>query len=329
MYTHNEEQEWQTHSFYGMGSHMNMWLAYGDEREAQEALVRVEAMFRVAEARLTRFTDRSELALLNRRAGEWVAVSNVMWEVVEAALELAEETNGLFDPTMLKALVVAGYDRPFGRLAFDVASVGETAVSPHPLNWQHIELDPSRQAILLPEGMQLDLGGIGKGFTAQKAVEFLSQWGPCLIDAGGDLVAGDGPDDWPGWPVAIAAPWTSHDVEPTNLLRLWLNNATLATSGIDHRRWQRDGTLAHHLIDPHTQQPAETDVLTVSVLADDACNAEAWATAVLIAGVEKGCKAIIDNGLSAAFIDQQGGLTLTESMRSQVEFEGDALMRLS
>ena len=78
------------------------------------------------------------------------------------------------------------------------------------------------------------------------------------------------------------------DAEPESVLSLWLNNATLATSGIDYRRWQQDGQPVHHLIDPRTGLPAATDVVTASVLCSDARRAEAWATATLVAGCEIG-----------------------------------------
>lgn len=69
------------------------------------------------------------------------------------------------------------------------------------------------------------LGGIAKGFTAEQlVVDFLGQWGSCLVDAGGDLTAGDGPAGHPGWPVAIAMPDTDENVEPATAALLWLNN---------------------------------------------------------------------------------------------------------
>jgi thiamine biosynthesis lipoprotein len=168
--------------------------------------------------------------------------------------------------------------------------------------------------------MRLDLGGIAKGDTAAQVVHWLNSFGPCLVDAGGDLTAGDAPNGLPGWPVGIAAPWGSavgHD----DLMRLWLCHQSLATSGIDYRRWQQHGREHHHIIDPRTQLPAVTDLLTVSVLTDEATTAEAWATAMLVAGSDASLWLLQERGLAAAVIDQESRLLLTPALRPLVQFE--------
>lgn len=309
-----------------MGSQIGIWLELEQAEQATAVLRQVERLFCVIETRLTRFSETSELSQLNERQGEWVPVSNVMWQIVCRALELAEETDGLFDPTILNALETAGYSQSFEQMGGTAVSAGVAtngaswtrAESTLGYGWRDIMLDRERQAIRLPEGVRLDLGGIGKGYAAQQAVAFLSQWGPCLIDAGGDLVAGDAPRGWPGWPVGISAPWASDNGNPQEVLRLWLRNRTLATSGIDFRRWQQNGRLQHHLIDPRTGQPAETNAMTVSLLARDATRAEAWATAALVAGVEAGLEATEDEQLAAVFIDKNEDLFLTEEMYSLI-----------
>ncbi len=311
-----------------MGCQIGIWLELEQAQLAMPVLRQVERLFGVIESRLTRFAETSELAYLNKRPFQWVPVSNVMWHIVSRALELAKETNGWFDPTILNALEQAGYNQsfemlgetaysePFGRLKTGYA---ETAVMPQlranvTYGWRDVTLDHDRQAIRLPKGVRLDLGGIGKGYAAQQAVAFLSQWGPCLIDAGGDLVAGDGPRGWPGWPVGVSMPWTSDAETPEATMRLWLNNSTLATSGIDYRRWQQNGRLQHHLIDPHTSSPAETDALTVSCISHDATRAEAWATAALVAGIETGMEAVEDQALAAVFIEKNQEVSISEEM---------------
>jgi thiamine biosynthesis lipoprotein len=172
------------------------------------------------------------------------------------------------------------------------------------------------RSVYLPRGVRVDLGGIAKGYTAQQAVELLRPFGPCLIDAGGDLAAGDAPDGFPGWPVAVGMPWMGEGVETADLFSSWLANGTLATSGVDYRKWQREGGYAHHLIDPATGQPAATDGLTVTVLAGDAGTAEAWATATLVAGSEAGMDALLDADLAGLMVLEDGRILATPSMDS-------------
>ncbi len=317
------EQLWHRHDFYAMGCHMSAWLELADADLAADTLVQVEALFDAAEERLTRFAETSELSRLNARPNQWVPVSNVLWNVIAKAIQLAEQTDGLFDPTLLNALVAAGYDRSFNDLAGNqngTIGINRASSTMTKGRWQSVSLDESHHAIWLPEGVRIDLGGIGKGYTAQQAVHFLSQWGPCLIDAGGDLVAGDAPSTLPGWPVAVAAP-TQHEEKEVveDLAQLWLKNATLATSGVDYRHWQQNGQRMHHLIDPRTDQPAATDLLTVSVLAADASVAEAWATALLIAGQDQAEKVVADKGLAVALVNQAGALTVAPPLRPFIQ----------
>ncbi|NKQ35646.1 MAG: FAD:protein FMN transferase [Chloroflexi bacterium] len=312
-----------SHTFRAMGSQIGLWLD-AEPETAAAAFAQAEALFAFNERVLSRFLPESELSQVNGRAGEWVPVSDLLWNVVCDAVLQAEATQGLFDPTLLNALEAAGYSRSFELIAMDGTQahpeqrrrINADVADGNRGNWQQIGLDADTQSIWLPPGLRLDLGGIGKGFTAQAAVELLAQWGPCLVDAGGDVTAGAAPRGLPGWPVAIAAPWTADAPEQANLLTLWLAESSLATSGIDYRYWQTDGRTAHHLIDPRTGQPARTDVLTVTIWAEQATMAEAWATAVLVQGSVQGWQSLIQQShLAGVIITENEHLFMTESMQ--------------
>ena len=118
--------------------------------------------------------------------------------------------------------------------------------------------------------MRLDLGGIGKGYAAERAAELLALAGPCLVNAGGDIAIRGG-----SWPVGV-----EH-------ITLQLGGGGLATSGRDRRRWQRGGRELHHLIDPATGEPAVTDLLRVTVVAADAVDAEVAAKSLFLLGSER------------------------------------------
>lgn len=304
---------WRNHTFRAMGCQMTVWLEHQNADTAVPVLLEAEAMFRRAERRLSRFDAASELVQINTRPGVWTAVSDMMWQVVTQALCMARETDGLFDPTHLAALEAAGYTHSFDQLPLAAANGRVTPVSNHLGQWQTVGLNPETQSVWLPSGVKLDLGGIAKGYTAQQVVNFLSDWGPCLVDAGGDLSAGNAPTGWPGWPVALSAPYTSPDRSREELFPLWLVDGSMATSGIDYRRWRHNGRTAHHLIDPRTGQPAETDLLTATVLAKAATRAEAWATAALVAGTAV-YHHLSARGLAAALIDHTGHLSLTPAL---------------
>ena len=303
---------------------MGVWLETGSRMQAQQAFEMVVDAFEQAEQRMSRFRADSELSWLNAQTNCWAELSPPMWHVVIKALVLAEETNGLFDPTLHDALLAAGYGRSFQEM--DGWGVNAPLADFQRGDRQQIAIDPDNRAIFLPEKVQIDLGGIGKGFTAQTVVDWLTEWGPCLIDAGGDVTAGNAPADMPGWPVGIGTPWDEDQEERANLMRLWLANRSLATSGIDYRKWRWGDGMVHHIIDPRTGISAETDILTCSVISADACCAEAWATATLIAGVQDGYNALLERQFASAIIDQTYTLTLTPHMAARVQLEKELII---
>ena len=178
-----------------------------------------------------------------------------------------------------------------------------------------------RRTLFLPAGVRVDLGGIAKGYTAQQAVDLLRVSGPCLVDAGGDLVAGLAPNDYQGWPVGISSPWMADDIESADMFTLSLSNEALATSGTDYRNWQRDDEMVHHLIDPTFGVPAINDGLTMTILADDAARAEAWATATMVAGSGAGMNALLEAGLAGLMVTQSGDILVTPLMHQRLQLE--------
>lgn len=246
-----------THQFRAMGCQISLWLETPDRAKARYTLHTAEYLFHRLESQLSRFQPASELSQFNRQAGAWVTVSPLFFEVVQAATQAAAITGGLFDPTVHEAVVAAGYRHSFTPEALPLMlaeRLDPTAVVGH---WEQIELDPARQALRVPAGVGLDLGGIAKGYTAVLASRLLGRVGPNLVNAGGDLTAGDAPRGTPGWGVSIADPFQAGQ----DLATLWLANATLTSSGSDYRRWAG----GHHLIDPRTQQPTANHLLTSSV----------------------------------------------------------------
>lgn len=305
---------WQSHTFRAMGSQIVFWLDTADWRAAAPAFAEAQALFVRNESALSRFRPHSELMQLNGRSNQWVPVSDLLWREVTLAVQMADMTNGRFDPTLLHALHHAGYGHSFEQLTTGVRS-DKNQTKPRSLlgRWREIELDKNRQAVRLPVGVGLDLGGIAKGDTAQQALNLLKNTGPALVDAGGDLVAGLAPANCPGWPVALSAPW--HEAAHTrDLATFWLAGGALATSGVDYRSWVQDGLVAHHLINPQTGQPAETGALTATVFAPEAAVAEAWATATLIAGMEAGIDNLLEHDLAGLVIGRDGRILATPAM---------------
>jgi thiamine biosynthesis lipoprotein len=99
---------------------------------------------------------------------------------------------------------------------------------------------------------------------------------------------------------------------------VWLQEAAMATSGTDYRRWQHQDQMVHHILDPCTGRPASSDLVSVTVLAKEAAYAEAWAKAALIMGSQAGFAALSTKQLGALLVDQDGTVTMTPALSKHV-----------
>lgn len=190
-----------------MNTVVSVWL-WSASALAAMRLREAESLFGQAEAELSRFRPDSGLSRLNARAGGGPqAASPLLYTVLGAALNAASSSGGLFDPTVLRSLEQAGYDRSFELLGQDQAgsAPGEWGRA-QPLGWQAVHLDAISGAVDLPAGMGVDLGGVAKGCTVDRAACHLAPWGAALVDAGGDMRATAPPDGEP-WPIAVQDPF--------------------------------------------------------------------------------------------------------------------------
>lgn len=276
------------HAFRAMGTEMELLLDADNDGQ----LIEAEAELRRLESLLSRFLPESELARLN--AAGSLAAGPELTELTELALAARERTGGRFDPTVHDALVGAGYDRSFELL-------GRATPPPERAGARcggAVDVDRGSGRITLEPGYRLDLGGIAKGWAADRILGRLSAAGPALVNAGGDLAAKGA-----AWPVGVETPAAP--------LTLELGDGALATSGRDRRAWQRDGVEYHHLIDPATGTPASGDLLTVTVAASSAAEAEVLATSLFLAGSLEAAAAEADaEAIPAVLVGASGEVRL-------------------
>jgi thiamine biosynthesis lipoprotein len=251
----------------------------------------------------SRFQPDSELNLLHQLPGQWVHVSHELFTALRWCARLHEETEGRFDPSVRTALEQWGYDRTFRDIDETAPSPDETVPAPGLVG---LELRRDDECVRLPHGLRIDLGGIGKGLAADLLAGELLGMGAhgAYVCMGGDIaVAGDVPDG--GWRVPLHHPDTD---EPFD--HFALRDGGLVMSTTQMRRWQRgDGATAHHLIDPSTGAPVDSDVAAVAVAAMSAARAEALAKAVVVCGSSKGVELLESFGVEGWII------TRTEVLR--------------
>jgi len=297
---------WTDRAFRVMGTRARILCTGGPDGLA----ARGEALARDLEARWTRFDPASELMRLNAGAGRPVRVSEPTFALVARAVDAWRRTAGRFDPTGLDALIASGYDRDFAELqdAPDDSMPVRALASTRLPGCRGIELDPLVAAVLLPRGVQLDLGGIGKGYAADRVVAALVEAGATgvCVDLGGDVrMAGVGPYD---------GAWTVELRDETLASRygsLRLATGAVATSTTQLRRWTRGEQTCHHLLDPATGRASTSGVATVTVVGADAWWSEVLAKAALVAGAAAGVALLTAEGVDGVLVTDTGSVRAT------------------
>jgi thiamine biosynthesis lipoprotein len=252
-----------------------------------EAMPRAEAALRSElddiDRACSRFRPDSELEAINTAAGRPVRVSALCLIAVEAALRAARLTDGRVDPTVGRAMQLIGYDRDFPLVAREGPEI-RVRLQPVP-GWYRVVVDRAASTVMVPAGVELDLGATAKALCADRAAAGAAfAVGPgigILVNLGGDIaVAGPPPDG--GWVVQVA-----HDhAEPLDAggPAFSITSGGLATSSTSVRRWTRGGRDLHHLIDPATGGPAVEFWRTVTVAAASCLDANIASCASIILG---------------------------------------------
>lgn len=289
-----------------------------EELHLMDEALKARDWFEEWEESFSRFRLTSELSQFNRHSGITQKVSAPFFEVASLALKMSHETNGLINPLILNALQSAGYTEDFETLVNQTKSVLSQPITSTMEGNQEFTLDPDEKTITIPYGTQMDFGGFAKGWAAHQTMLRLQSFAPVLVDSGGDIAISAPLVDGSAWPIGVADPTNKEN----NLELLMIPDGGVATSGRDYRKWFTNNRWQHHLIDTRTNQPAETDVLTATVIADDLMIAEMNAKMGVILGSEEGVSwlkeqsgvdylLVLENGVnikSPGFIEKQWNL---------------------
>ena len=270
--------------------------AIADEA-ADAAFARIAAL----DQAFTDYRDSSELMRLSRRAGGGpVEVSEDLFRILRAAQRINRDSAGAFDVTVGPLSLLWRQARRQGELPDAVRLSAARARVGH----DKLELDDRRRTVRLRDpGMQLDLGGIAKGFAADEAAAVLTNRGieRALIAAGGDIVATHPPPGSAGWRVAIASSRIDDQADrpPTGFLSL--RNAAVSTSGDAEQFVVIGGVRYSHIFDPRTGQ-ALTGRRSVTIVAPSGTTSDALATAVSVLGAAAGLRLVEATHGTAAFV---------------------------
>lgn len=262
-----------------MGTLGEIAVVHRDERYAQEAMDAAFGELKRVEALLTRYRGDSEVGKVNLGAfGSPQPVSPETAQVLAASLRWAEASDGAFDPCLARAMGlwdlrnrnlppdVLEVRRYAGRGLFKALEIGRFA--------------GERVVLFHEEDMGVDLGGIGKGYGVDRAVDVLRSWGirDGLVNVGGDLYALGVSEDGDDWSVGVRSPDDPGRLATT----LHMSDRGVATSGDYQQYFEHQGRRYHHLLDPRTGAPSQARVRSVTVAANTCMEADAGATTAFV-----------------------------------------------
>jgi thiamine biosynthesis lipoprotein len=253
----------------------------------------------------SRFREDSELSRVNREAGSEVRISPLLAQAIAAGLRGARLTDGAVDPTVGTAVRLAGYDRDFASLPPDGSPIN-LSVTRVP-GWRAIQFDEGARVVLVPTGVEIDLGATAKALAADLAAAAALKAvgaGGVLVSLGGDIaVAGDPPVQ--GW--AVQASEDSNAPIDEGEETITIESGGIATSSTTVRQWTRGGLVLHHIIDPSTGMPVAGRWRTASVVAASCVDANIASTAAIVMG-DAAILWLAANNLPARLVDRYGGV---------------------
>jgi FAD:protein FMN transferase len=288
----------------------SVMMALDGDGALDEGLRQTQAFIEDCERRLSRFLPDSELSRLNASAGEWTTVSDDLLDLLVLSRAYYDETAGLFDPSVLPDLKRAGYDVTMDEIKKQAALPGTTAPKPQRPSFASLEIDQAGSQVRLPAGMEVDLGGIAKGWIVEQAALKLRAHGTAAaVNAGGDMYFAGLPAEGSLWQVQVEDPR-----EPTRTaVSLEVGEGAVVTSSVRKRAWKQAQESRHHIIDPRTGEPAQADWLSVTVIASHADLAEAYAKAFLIGGSREASRLMLQRPRIAVLCIDAGGQIFASS----------------
>ena len=282
--------------FFAMDTVMQL-RAYGPEAEA--ALAQAEAEIYRLEGELSCRDEHAALSRLNEAGGGTAGEETAA--LLQTALTLCEKTGGAYDPSLGALSQVWG----FSTGVYRVPEPDVLAAAMQCSGAKHVKLDGC--AVTLENGVQLDLGGIAKGYTAGRVRAMLRDAGvtSAIVSLGGNVAAVGKKPDGSAWTVGLQNP----DEPEAYFGTVSIEDACVVTSGAYQRYFEENGVRYHHILDPVTGCPAESGLKSVSVVAKDDTLADALSTALFVMGLDGG--AVVGNRGGLCF----GALLVREDNR--------------
>lgn len=271
----------------------------------------------------------SEVARINASAGGEASISAQMSELLTRCLQVSVESDGAFDITIgqlshlwdIDTWAVA--DDPQD---YEIPGQEKITQALATAGWQRIRLKTGADGsakVTVPEGMQLDLGAVGKGVALdeiRKTLEEHPEVSGAVISVGGSILTYGSKPEGGTWQIAVTDPLNPSD--GVGILTLD-DGYCVSTSGDYERYVEVDGVRYHHILDPRTGSPARSDVAGVTIITKDGFLSDALSTACFVLGQEQGKKLLEKYDAEGLFIDHEGNISMTEGMQQYFHLSND------
>lgn len=260
----------------------------------------------------------SGLSRVNRAHGAKVKVEPELAGLIDTALDYCRASGGLYDVTMGSVTRLWDFTN---RL---IPTKREVTAALEHVDWQGVHVENGTVWMDDPEAF-LDLGGIAKGYIADKLVELLESRGAqsICVNLGGNVAVSGVKPDGTHWGVGLRNPRASVPGEATTAFAaVYLDHGSVVTSGIYERSFTRDGQLYHHILDPNTGFPAKTDLLGATLVANTSLDADGYTTALIIMGLDRAVAFVNEHvGLEAIFVTTDHKVIATHGIGHTIPFQ--------
>ena len=321
--------------------------AYGEAAACRAAFEKARALCRLYERLFSRTLPHSDIARINSAHGQPVAIDPLTYDLLERALSYCAESEGAFDITVGPAVRLWNFHD--GTVPDD----GALAEAVRHVDWRSLKLwkaatapaaesgaDAATEAVpgfetepepkacfaqLADPDAAVDAGGIAKGWIADALVAAMEAHGlsGTIVNLGGNVAVMGGKPDGAPWRVGVRRPLPSSSMPLLDSFAvLALRDGSAVTSGIYERAFEQDGKLYHHILDPRTGFPAETDLLSATVVAQSSLDADGYTTALIMMGADRALAFAEQHpALEAVLVTTEGDVLATSGIGDRVLFE--------
>lgn len=291
---------------------------FGD-KVAQQNMDDIQSMLERMDMQFSRTKEGGEVYAVNQAAGkEAVVVSDETLDIVKQSVQYAEEMDGLFDPTIGPLIdlwnIGSGGDKVPDQADIDKA----TSLT----NYKDVIIDDAAKTVMLAkEGMVLDLGGIGKGYAADRIADYLKEQGlnSAMINLGGSSIIALGTKpNGAEWNIGLQDPDQSRG---SQLGTIKITDEVIDASGVYERYFMQDNVRYHHILDPRTGYPSQNGLKSLTIMSPNATDADALSTGVFLMGLEEGMKYLesLPEDVEAFFISDDNKIYATSGIKERLQ----------